>query len=84
MLSILSLPLQELLAARTQMGGQVNVEVDAAPQEDLTKIMADIREHYEAVSAKNRKDLEGWFQAKVKICFNMSNLFSKMEIKTNR
>lgn len=51
---------------RTQMSGQVNVEVDAAPQQDLSKVMEEIREHYEGLAAKQRKDLDAWFQAKVR------------------
>lgn len=57
--------LQDLAAMRTQMSGQVKVEVDASPQQDLIKVMEEIRDHYEIVAAKNRRDLESWYQNKV-------------------
>lgn len=56
---------QDLLSLRSQMSGQVNVGLEAAPQQDLTKVMEEIREYYEALVQKNSKELDSWFSEKV-------------------
>ncbi|XP_062388439.1 keratin, type I cytoskeletal 13-like [Sardina pilchardus] len=55
---------EDLLALRTQVGHQVSVDVDAAPQQDLSVVLAGVRQHYETVAAKNKQELDVWFQAK--------------------
>uniref|UniRef100_A0A3Q4G2P4 Keratin, type I cytoskeletal 13-like n=1 Tax=Neolamprologus brichardi TaxID=32507 RepID=A0A3Q4G2P4_NEOBR len=57
---------EDVALLRTQMGGQVNVSVDASPSRDLNEAMAEIRQHYEGVIAKNSKELELWYQNKVR------------------
>lgn len=49
-----------------QVGGQVSVEVDSAPGIDLSKILSDMRDQYELLAEKNRKDAETWFTTKVR------------------
>lgn len=52
-------------ALRGQVGGEISVEMDAAPGIDLTKILAEMREQYESLAEKNRRDAEQWFFSKV-------------------
>ncbi|KAG8566381.1 hypothetical protein GDO81_013216 [Engystomops pustulosus] len=44
--------------------GQVNVEMDAAPGVDITKLLNDMRTEYEGLAEKNRREAEEWFLKK--------------------
>ncbi|XP_009864343.1 PREDICTED: keratin, type I cytoskeletal 19 isoform X1 [Apaloderma vittatum] len=55
---------EEMSALGGQVAGQVNVELDSAPGIDLSKILADMRDQYEHMAEKNRKDAEAWFHSK--------------------
>ena len=60
--------LQEMRQLQSQTGGDVSVEVNAAPGEDLTKILNDLRNEYEQIIEKNRREVEQWYE--VKVCSN--------------
>ncbi|XP_039112732.1 keratin, type I cytoskeletal 19 [Hyaena hyaena] len=55
---------EEISALKSQVGGQVSVEVDSAPGIDLGKILSDMRSQYEVMAEKNRKDAEDWFTSR--------------------
>ncbi|KAK5866589.1 hypothetical protein PBY51_020769 [Eleginops maclovinus] len=56
---------EEMAAMRGQVGSSsVNVEVDAGPQEDMTRIMDQIRSQYEGIAEKNRREMEAWYKGK--------------------
>nr|O93256.1 RecName: Full=Keratin, type I cytoskeletal 19; AltName: Full=Cytokeratin-19; Short=CK-19; AltName: Full=GK-19; AltName: Full=Keratin-19; Short=K19 [Gallus gallus]BAA31952.1 keratin-19 [Gallus gallus] len=55
---------EEMSALGGQVASQVSVEVDSAPGIDLSKILADMRDQYEHMAEKNRKDAEAWFHSK--------------------
>ncbi|KAM8819017.1 keratin, type I cytoskeletal 14 isoform 3-T3 [Rhynchonycteris naso] len=55
---------EEMREFSNQLAGQVNVEMDAAPGVDLTRVLAEMREQYEAIAEKNRRDAEAWFFSK--------------------
>uniref|UniRef100_A0A3B1J2A7 Keratin 98 n=1 Tax=Astyanax mexicanus TaxID=7994 RepID=A0A3B1J2A7_ASTMX len=55
---------EEMALAREQTS-QVNVSVDAAPSADLNEALTEVRQYYENVTARNRSDLENWYQNKI-------------------
>uniref|UniRef100_A0A4W4H4A9 IF rod domain-containing protein n=1 Tax=Electrophorus electricus TaxID=8005 RepID=A0A4W4H4A9_ELEEL len=42
----------------------VNVDVDAPPQQDLSRMLEEIRTQYEGIVEKNRGEMESWYKAK--------------------
>lgn len=51
---------------RNQSGSSVNVEVDAKPQEDLSRVLDEIRRQYNGITDKNKKEIDAWYKAKVR------------------
>ncbi|KAM4622277.1 uncharacterized protein O3C94_020096 [Discoglossus pictus] len=64
----------ELNSFQGAAAGQVSVEMNAAPGIDLTKLLNDMREQYEALAEKNRKEAEEQF--------NKASAALKKEIST--
>uniref|UniRef100_A0A8C1KS10 Keratin 93 n=1 Tax=Cyprinus carpio TaxID=7962 RepID=A0A8C1KS10_CYPCA len=73
----------ELAALRSQLTGTVNVEVDAAPQQDLNKVLDEIRAHYENIIQKHRREQEEWFKDKT-AGLNLEVVISTETIQTSR
>ncbi|XP_062846013.1 keratin, type I cytoskeletal 13-like [Trichomycterus rosablanca] len=56
---------EEMASLRANMSASsVNVEVDAAPQQDLNQAMQEIRAQYEGIAEKNRREMEAWYKVK--------------------
>lgn len=58
-------PFQEVSTLRGQLGDRLNIEVDAAPPVDLTRMLEEMRCQYETVVQTNLRDVEDWFNTQV-------------------
>ncbi|KAG8446710.1 hypothetical protein GDO86_014244, partial [Hymenochirus boettgeri] len=81
---------EEMNIAKSSVAGQVSVEMDAIPGVDLNKVLHEMREDYETLAEKNRKDAEQWFnqkstELKKEISVGVEQVqTSKSEISENR
>ncbi|XP_037348697.1 keratin, type I cytoskeletal 27 [Talpa occidentalis] len=55
---------EEMKALQCAAGGNVNVEMNAAPSVDLTVLLNNMRAEYEDLAEQNRRDAEAWFNEK--------------------
>ncbi|XP_004685013.1 PREDICTED: keratin, type I cytoskeletal 9 [Condylura cristata] len=55
----------EMCQLSGQSGGHVSVEMNAAPSIDLTTTLNNMRQEYEELSAKNRKDIEQQYETQM-------------------
>uniref|UniRef100_A0A8C9Y8Z0 Keratin 99 n=1 Tax=Sander lucioperca TaxID=283035 RepID=A0A8C9Y8Z0_SANLU len=72
---------EEKRQLKIQQTGMVNVEVDSTQSVDLTLVLQEIREQYEAMVVKNKQELEKWFQSKVEL-LNTQITTCTTEVKT--
>ncbi|KAK5900075.1 hypothetical protein CesoFtcFv8_009486 [Champsocephalus esox] len=54
----------EEMAAMSGQVSSVNVEVDAGCQQDMSKVLDQLRCQYEGIAEKNRREMEAWYKAK--------------------
>nr|XP_002194122.4 keratin, type I cytoskeletal 14-like [Taeniopygia guttata] len=73
---------EEMRQLQSQTGGDVSVEVNAAPGEDLTKILNEMRDEYEQIIEKNRREVEQWYEVKIQEV-NQQVTSSSQDIQTS-
>lgn len=60
-----------MMSFRGAASGDVNVEMDAAPGVDLTKLLNDMRSQYEQLAEKNRREAEEQFNKQARLALSL-------------
>ncbi|KAF0874170.1 KRT38 protein, partial [Crocuta crocuta] len=53
---------QEVHTLRAQLGDKLQIKLDAEPTVDMSRVLEEMRCHYEAMMQTGRNDVEQWFQ----------------------
>ncbi|XP_047563532.1 keratin, type I cuticular Ha8 [Lutra lutra] len=53
---------QEVSILRNQLGDKLQIKLDVEPTVDMSRVLQEMRCHYEAMVQTNHNDLEEWFQ----------------------